>query len=142
LEAAIILSRSVQGRQRTFTLLFESDRLTFLGTTSPGAPNDPSAEPIYRQQPGLNLPWRLSSPDGVSMPPLAWSRPEGKSLEIAGVSDSGAMGWALLNLFAQEPAVLASQQVGADPPFLAATLLPSSIVAGVLPQGISCYAVV
>ena len=46
-----------------------------------------------------------------------------------------------LRLF-EEPAILASQQVGADPPFLCATLLPGSIVAGVLPDAVSRYAVV
>src|SRR5207249_2292641 len=101
-------------------------------------PSEPSGLP---SRPFLNLPWRLPEGEGIAVPPFDWARVKGHSLELAGVTDAGALGWARLRLF-EEPEVLASVQAGGDPPFLAAALLPASAtVAGVRADGVCRFAV-
>lgn len=135
LRAAIILSSGGnQERRRTFSLLFGDDRLAFL---SPSL----RASIDVATQVFLRLPWRLPEVEGIAVPPFDWSRVKGHSLEMCGVTEGGALGWARLRLF-EEPEVVATRQVDSDPPFLAAALLSaSSLVAGVRGIGVYRYAI-
>jgi hypothetical protein len=136
LRMQLILSAPLTGRSRFWSLLFDTDSVTAVVMPANRPPSSDEAEPPSPEPMPLRLPWSWTEPGEVSCQPLAWLPLRGRYLEIAGVTKGGGLGWAHLRLFGSDAAVLASQQKGGEPPFLAVALVRPGVVMGVQAGGV------
>jgi hypothetical protein len=134
LQMALLLSVATAERPRIFSLLFEPDSVSLQVT--PGGPSSASEERMR-----LQLPWRLHGVENLEVLPLSWLPLRGRYLEIAGVTASGALGWAILRLFGSDAAVLGNQQTASEPAFKAVALVRPGVMAGVQAGGVVRYVV-
>jgi hypothetical protein len=121
------------------TVVFDDCHVSFAATESSmlagcafPPPSNVDASSITR------LPWQLGQPQIATLP-LSWLPPQGRFLEIAGVTASGALGWAIIRLWSAANAIKATQQTVSDQPFLCATLITPNLVAGVQHKGVSWF---
>jgi hypothetical protein len=141
LRTGLILAGAIQPRKRIFAILFRGNDIQSLSYRTFGSGSE---EADQESSFAFALPWQLSSLDGIDVPPISWSRRDPRDLQIAAVTDTGSLGWANLRLFGDSAGrILNAHQVGEDPQFLAAALLPlpNPTVAGILPDGVRLFVV-
>jgi tetratricopeptide (TPR) repeat protein len=128
LRMALLLPGQSGERLRLCALLFEPDGVALVVVGREGLTHT-----------RLGLPWCLGEPAGAEALPLSWLPPRGRYLEVAGLTHTGAVGWAVLRLFGDDAAVLSSQQTASEPPFRAVALLRPGLVAGVQARGVQRF---
>ncbi len=140
LRMALLLAAPAADRLRLFVLQFEADRVALFVTPLAGAVVVTGAgEPAEQPQATLHLHWSLPEPTALAALPLSWLPLRGRYLELAGVTDAGALAWAQLRLFGGDAAVAVSQYTSAVPPFRTATLVRPGVVMGVQARGVFPY---
>jgi tetratricopeptide (TPR) repeat protein len=127
LRMALMLSVPTSERPRLLSLLFEPDFVSFQVGVVPG----PGEERMR-----LRMPWGVGEALAVEALPLSWLPLRGRYLEIAGVTDSGALGWALLRLFGSDAEVLGNHQTSSELLYRAVALVRPGVVAGVQARGV------
>jgi len=121
-------------------VMFESDHVSLSVTArtvlTSGASDPAPFSTVDRMR--VRMPWRLGRP-AIETLPLSTLPLRNRFLEVCGVTDAGALGWALLRLFSPDNCVVARQQVGGRSPYLCAAVFMPGVVAGVQAGGVSWF---
>jgi tetratricopeptide (TPR) repeat protein len=85
------------------------------------------------------LPWVAATPGLPGLPWLAWQQVQRTLLEVVVVTREGQLGWAALKVFTRDKGVQEAGRSHQEARYLAATILPSGLVAGVHRGGVSWF---
>lgn len=85
------------------------------------------------------LPWVAATPGLPGLPWLAWLQVQRTLLEVVVVTREGQLGWAALQVFTRDAGVQEAARSQQQARYLAATILPTGLVAGLHRGGVSWF---